>query len=246
VDAMIKIPLLVSLVLALLLSLAIVVPADTQIAEPTEVPTPIQPTSTSTPKLAATPTEIILPTATSAPTLTPTPTMAPVVEVTTNYKLNAVVPWGVVVEMLNETDQSTALILSIMAAESGGDPDVVSYAGACGLMQVIWKPWFDVSKSGLCSSNWTNIKKGIRILDGAVKIAQDKELDLRYGLAYYNCSVESVHSDGCGSQGGLHYADSVLGFWVPRVEERIAECAQKYGEDFWLNSNNLDRLGCNW
>ena len=155
-------------------------------------------------------------------------------------------PWGIVVDMMNDTDFSNALILSIMAAESGGDTRAVSSAGACGLMQIMWKEWFILSRRALCSSEWANIRKGIDILNSADKRAQSQGYDLRYALAYYNCSEEGVHADKCGSAGGLHYADHVLNFWLPRIETQIDWCVEQYGEDFWYNSNDVDRAGCNW
>lgn len=181
---------------------------------------------------------------TEAPT--PTPTLDPVVHIGTEAALDAVLPWGPAIEMFTEGRVSTELVLAVMAAESGGRSDAISPAGACGLMQVIWKPWYDISKSNLCSSNFANIRLGIHILVSAIDNAKANGYGLRYGIAYYNCSEISVHSDKCGSYGGLHYADRVLNFWLPRVRMRIADCAEQYGEDFWYNSNDVDRPGCNW
>jgi hypothetical protein len=220
------------------------VPAPTDFIIVTQKVPTFEPTATIT--STATPTPTLLPTSTPTPTIEPTATLDEVTRVTTQYKIEAVMPWGIVVDMLNDTGLENALVLSIMAAESGGNPHLTSYAGACGLMQVIWKPWYGVSKDGLCNSNWLNIKMGISILESAIKLATDKGLEQRYGLAYYNCSVDGVHSDGCGSHGGLHYADNVLNFWLPRFQDQISWCAEQYGEEFWYNSNDVDRIGCNW
>lgn len=209
---------------------------------PVPVPTPTlepMPTLTPSPPPAATPT----PTS----TVVPTPTLDPVTRITTEHIINHVMPWGVVVQSYRQdSDPEIALILSVMAAESMGDSSVVSYAGACGLMQVIWKPWFGVSKPALCNDNHTNIMVGIRILRGALGLATDKGLEERYGIAYYNCSIEGVHTDMCGSKGGLHYADRVLDFWLPRVQERIDSCVQEYGDGFWGSREGYDLPGCSW
>ena len=209
---------------------------------PMQAPTlTLEPTSTSIPS----PTPTVTPTPTS--TTVPTPTLDPVTRITTEHILNHVMPWGVVVENhIQDSDPEIALILSVMAAESMGDPYVVSYAGACGVMQVIWKPWFGVSKSALCNDSQVNIMVGIRILRGALGLATDKGLEERYGIAYYNCSIEGVHTDMCGSKGGLHYADRVLEFWLPRVQERIDSCVQEYGDDFWGSREGYDLPGCSW
>lgn len=230
--------------LMVLVGAALTLPADsmeglkptiTATLEPTQTPTPIPSISTST----------ITPTPTS--TVIPTPTLDPVTRITTEHILNHVMPWGVIVQNYRQdSDPEIALILSVMAAESMGDPYVVSYAGACGVMQVIWKPWFGVSKSALCNDSKVNIMVGIRILRGALGLAIDKGLEERYGIAYYNCSIEGVHTDRCGSQGGLYYADKVLDFWLPRVQERIDSCVQEYGDDFWGSREGYDLPGCSW
>ena len=227
---MIKIPLLASLVLALLVPVVLAPPADIPVVEPTRMPTPIQPTSTSTPILTATPQRSVTPTNTVEPTLTPTPTMEPGVAVTAHWKVRRVltykrnVEWWLAMEkepdhdFLWLTDEYIPLILAVMAAESGGDPKLVSSAGAIGLMQVIPRSW-TASESRLFTPS-INIYWGMYILDRSLNLA---EMDLRYGLAYYNCYIEKVHNDGCGSKGGVHYADKILTFWLPLIEEGIKE-----------------------
>lgn len=188
---------------------------------------PLIPTQqvTSTPTITVTVTST--PTSTSTPpptpTIEPTPTLDPVIEISARYKLERSLIYLEAIRYFNEEYNyglDPYLVVAVIAAESGGDYEVVSYAGACGPMQVIWKTWFGVSRSALCESTWTNVRIGMSILRGAINIAEG---DVRYGLAYYNCSEESVHNDRCGSNGGLHYADSVLDFWYPRVALTLSE-----------------------
>lgn len=224
--------------------------------EPTPVPEP-----TITPRPTTTPTVIPKPTPTSTPTPvvlrarlpTATPTPDSMTEVAADYALNLVVPWGAAVEhfmdgeptvyLFETEDLGIALILAVMANESGGRMEIVSSAGACGLMQVIPKNWFPENAHELCESPFANIRAGMRILQGAIDIAQERNEDLFYGLAYYNCSFAGVHSDGCGPTGGLNYADHIIGFWLPRVETRLAECAAKWGWNFYWQG--VDHYGCN-
>jgi hypothetical protein len=236
---------IIPLLMVLIGTAAVLYPADSMEGpKPTLTPTTtIAPTLTSTPS----PTPTSTPTITPTSTVTPLPTLDQVSYITTEYILDMTMPWGVLVEYYRwDSDPETALILSVIAAESMGDPSVVSYAGACGVMQVIWKPWFQTSKAGICNNSHTNIAVGIRILRGALRIAKEEGLDERYGLAYYNCSVESVHADMCGSKGGLHYADKILDFWLPRVEDRIMKCIDEYGENFWGSRDGYDLPGCSW
>ncbi len=183
---------------------------------PTNTPEP-SPTASPSP----TPTQV--PSATPSPTVTPspTPTIDPVILITANYKVDRVLIWLGEIQRINEVEElelDPVLIMSVMAAESGGDWTVVSYAGACGLMQVIPQPWYELSKSAICDSNVGNLYIGMYILKWSIRLAEG---DLRYGLAYYNCSYDSVHADRCGTKGGLHYADKVLNFWYPLIESRL-------------------------
>jgi len=231
---------------------AILAPAVNMEASDVEDPIP-QPVHTSIrptldlPDPTAVPTQEATPTLAPTPVPAPTPTLDHVTHITVEHVLNQVMPWGVLVELYRwDSDPEAALILSVMAAESMGDPSIVSYAGACGVMQVIWKPWFGVFESELCNNSRTNIQVGIRILKGALNLAKERGLDERYGLAYYNCSIEGVHTDMCGSRGGLHYADKVLDFWLPRVRARIESCIEEYGEGFWGSRDGYDLPGCSW
>jgi len=107
----------------------------------------------------------------------------------------------------NLTIDDTDLVLAVMAAESGCDPDVESGAGAIGLMQVIPRDWLpDVRSDSM------NVYTGMYILDRSIDIADG---DVRYALAFYNCGEPKVLADECGTKGGLHYADKVLNFWLP-------------------------------
>jgi len=43
--------------------------------------------------------------------------------------------------------------------------------------------------------------------------------DYRTALAAYNCGWESLEEDRCIDGGGWDYADKVMTFWLPIVEE---------------------------
>jgi len=101
------------------------------------------------------------------------------------------------------------LILAVMAAESACLPDQVSSADAVGLMQVIPRPWYP----GVHSNN-LNVYWGMYILDRSIM----KGGCIRNGLAAYNCGFVKLRAGECGSKGGYHYADNVLGFWLPLFE----------------------------
>lgn len=159
------------------------------------------------------------------PAGTPRPAVDPVIEVTVQLTLDSVMRWHTVVDYRMEDfyEFDKSLVLAIMANESGGDPYALSHAGACGLMQVIPQPWYRYSAEQICSNYSVNVAMGMWILHSAINIAQEQGYDWRYGLAYYNCSEQAVHEDRCGSHGGLNYADRVLNFWLPYVEERVAQ-----------------------
>jgi hypothetical protein len=55
------------------------------------------------------------------------------------------------------------------------------------------------------------------ILDGALREANG---DLTFAIAAYNCGWESLRADLCVPGGGLDFAELVLTFWLPIVEER--------------------------
>jgi len=189
----------------------------------TEIPSPPVPSSTPT---VVPPSPAPTRTPTPTRTLTPTPTLDPVVEITTAHILERVIIWKGEVERINRNENlglDTALVLAVMAAESGGDWTAVSSAGACGLMQVIPRPWYELDAGSICKSNVGNIYMGMYILRWSLDLAVEERLDLRYGLAFFNCSYEGVMSDRCGSKGGLNYADHILEFWLPRIEERLEE-----------------------
>lgn len=187
----------------------------------TPIPTKVPPTETPNP--TSTPTEIP-PTATTVPTPTRTPA-PPGIEITAQQKIKRVMFYRGIIESWitlepkeyhNITLEDVDLILAIMVAESGGDKDIVSSAGAVGLMQVIPRP-FTAVRSRLFEPR-VNIYWGIYIYDRAINNADG---DKRLALAYYNCGEKGVHENRCGSSGGLTYADKVLTFWLPRVQEAM-------------------------
>lgn len=209
--------------------------------EPTPTPTA---TVTATSTMTPTPTSTPQPSSTPMPTVTPTPTyekFSDGVEFTAqrkivrcSYYLGIVHSWLDLEpsEFVNELDP--VLVLAVGAAETGCEPNLVSSAGAIGIMQVIPKPW--TAGAGSLYEPRINIYWGMYILDHAITNADQ---DLRYGLAYYNCSEQSVHANKCGSLGGLNYADKVLNFWYPRVRDHVYACTAKYGETFWSETDYI-------
>lgn len=198
-------------------------------AGPQPVPTPPPPTATATvnPTPTLTPTSTPYPTSTPTPTPIPTPTMSPGVEVTARLKVNRCMLYAKIpvrwIEMEkapkddfhNLTLDDVPLIMAIMVAESGCDPHAVSSDGhgSTGLMQVIPRPWYaDVSGNGM------NVYVGMYIFDRSLDLSDG---DKRLALAYYNCGVPKVEADACGTKGGVHYADKVLNFWLPLIEEKM-------------------------
>ena len=188
-----------------------------------EVPKLPNPTQTNTVVPSPFPTPPPSPTPTQVPTATPTPTstLDPVTEITANHTVNRVLPWLGEIERINENEGlglDPVLVLAVMAAESGGDHSVVSYAGACGLLQVIPKTYHELSKSQICGSPTGNIYQGMYILRWAIDYAEKKGYEpvISWGLSMYNCSEEGVLNDRCGSTGGWHYQKHVLEFWYPR------------------------------
>lgn len=188
-----------------------------------EVPKLPNPTQTAAaspmPTNSPTPTVTRTPEPTPTITQTPTPTLDLVIEITAGYKVDAVVIWLGEIERINKNEDlklDPVLVMAVMAAESGGDHSVVSSAGACGLMQVIPRHYHELSAYNICHSRVGNIYQGMYILRWALDYAEEEGLPLEYGVAFYNCSVDGVMNDRCGSQGGLNYADNVLNFWKPR------------------------------
>ena len=190
-----------------------------KLPNPTQTAT-IAPLSTSTPS----PTETPAPTPTI--TQTPTPTLDAVSAITTAHIIENVVIWLPEIERIidwEELELDPILMLSIIAAESGGDWTLVSYAGACGLAQVIPQPWYVLGESQICNSNVGNLYMGMYILRWSLDLAEKEGLPLEYGVAFYNCSYDGVMTDMCGTKGGLHYSDNVLNFWYPRFVLALEE-----------------------
>lgn len=190
--------------------------------EPTQVPFPSR---TPVPAPSITPT--YLPTYTPTATITPTPSATPtpdlVVEVTAGMKVDRSLRYLDMILVIEERTGYTPdplLVVAVIAMESGGDQTIESYAASCGIMQVEPKPWYGISAERICGSAWSNAVMGVWILQEAIENAGG---DVRLGLALYNCSEQNVAKDACGSEGGLNYADTVLNFWLPRVQARLEE-----------------------
>lgn len=213
------------IIILVVMSIGSMVGSSEARAGPEQIPIEYSPTPSSPPP-SPTPTATPSPTASPTVTPTPTPTTDPVIEISAGYKVERVLlylPSVLQIKELEGLEVDTILVLAVMAAESGGDYELVSYAGACGPMQVIPKPWYPFSANAICSSTWANLIMGMRILIGAIDMADKRGLDLNYALAFYNCSEESVMNDLCGEKGGLNYAEDVLNFWYPLIRSKLEE-----------------------
>ncbi len=193
-----------------------------------EVPKLPNPTTTATaiPALTPTPSPTETPDPTPTITQTPTPTLDAVSAITTAHVIDRTIIWLNEINRINEWEElelDPVLVLSIIAAESGGDWTLRSYANACGLMQVIVQPWYELGAAQICGSNVGNLYMGMHILRWSLDLAEREGLPLEYGTAFYNCSFDGVMTDMCGTKGGLNYSDNVLQFWYPRFVLALEE-----------------------
>ena len=162
-----------------------------------KIPTPTQ-TATASPMPTNSPTPTETPAPTPTITQTPTPTLDAVSAITTAHIINNVLIWKNEIERINEweeLDLETALVLSVIAAETGGNWRIISYAGACGLMQVIVQPWHELGAAQICGSNVGNLYMGMHILRWSLDLAEREGLPLEYGVAFYNFSYYGVMTD---------------------------------------------------
>ena len=211
-----------------LLALVLLGASISEPASAKEVPKIITQTATASPMPTNSPT----PTATRTPeptptiTQTPTPTLDAVSAITTAHIIDRSIIWINEIKRINEwegLELDPVLVLSIIAAESGGDWTLRSYANACGLMQVIVQPWHELGAAQICGSNVGNLYQGMYILRWSLDLAEREGLPLEYGISFYNCSYDGVMNDRCGQKGGLAYADNVLNFWKPRFVLALEE-----------------------
>ena len=110
-------------------------------------------------------------------------------------------------------DLPREVVLAVMAKESAcmeGTDDGTSV----GLMAVTPRPWL-FSEAELLQPA-TNVYAGMFILASALRQAEG---DMRLALAAYNCGWESLIAENCIKGGGHDYADSVLDYWLPLIEE---------------------------
>ena len=211
-----------------LLALVLLGASISEPASAKEVPKTITPTATVTPSptTSPTPTATRIPEPTPTITQTPTPTLDAVSAITTAHVIDRSIIWINEIKRINEwegLELDPVLVLSVIAAESGGDWTLISYANACGLMQVIVQPWYELGAAQICGSNVGNLYMGMHILRWSLDLAEREGLPLEYGVSFYNCSFDGVMTDMCGTKGGLHYADNVLNFWYPRFVLALEE-----------------------
>ena len=215
----------IALLILVFLGAFVRVPASAK--EVPKIPTQTQ-TATAIPKLANSPTPTATQTPEPTPTITnaPTPTLDAVSAITTTHTIDRSIIWFNEINRINEwegLELDPVLVLSIMAAESGGDGTLISSASACGLLQVIPKPWYELGAAQICGSNVGNLYMGMYILRWSLDLAEREGLPLEYGVAFFNCSYDGVMNDKCGTKGGLHYSDAVLNFWYPRFVLALEE-----------------------
>lgn len=116
-----------------------------------------------------------------------------------------------------------ALIFAVMAQESAcyeNASDESGSADSVGLMQVIPAGW--TTTHDRLSDPAINIYWGMRILWLTLNDdVNNPEHDLRRALAAYNCGWESLDAGKCYEFGGYTYADRVIDFWLPYVQEAM-------------------------
>lgn len=89
-----------------------------------------------------------------------------------------------------------------------------------GLMQVTPASWTTTRERLLDPA--TNIYWGMRILWLTLHDEENNPTgDMRVALAAYNCGWDSLQAGKCLSFGGYAYADIVLDFWLPYVQEAM-------------------------
>lgn len=128
-----------------------------------------------------------------------------------------------------------ALVLAVIAQESQGFHLSESTDGhnSIGLMQVIPRVWTG-TQNQLREPPY-NIYIGMKILDFS-----RAKWGTRLGLAHYNCSENGVEHDKCGNNGGVHYAERVLSYWLPMFRAELTVMA---GEEEGVVGEWLAELG---
>lgn len=112
------------------------------------------------------------------------------------------------------TVEDVPLVLALMANESGCNPSAISKDGreTIGLMQVGQKDHYDdCLHTPSCNIFWGSV-----ILDRTIE-----KHGLRLGIAAYNCSLDGIANDMCGTRGGWHYQEEILEFWLPLFLEKM-------------------------
>lgn len=153
-----------------------------------------------------------------------------------NWQMDNILRWGTLIDIViyeyNYPPEYQMLVLGIIAQESQGDENIVCM------------PWRDeicgIGLMGVTPAAWTNtaaalenprinISVGTWIFDVAMRRAirdfnfKPGREATRAALAAYNCGWVSLLDERCASFGGWTYADKVLNYWIPLLEERIGE-----------------------
>ena len=104
--------------------------------------------------------------------------------------------------------------LAIMAQESLGNPRAIGPQGSIGLMQVNCADWMGIECERLFDPEY-NIAWGEWFLEEALEYSKG---DLYVALQVYNCGPAKYEAnEDCGS----FYADRVMNYWMPMIEEEI-------------------------
>lgn len=165
---------------------------------------------------------------TATPLLTPTPTLewADVwatqgVDVTATKTVRRCLRYRPLLDRWNpDFNLDPALVFAVMAQESACYEDPPGGGASVGLMQVTPASWTTTAERLRLPA--VNIYWGMRILWLTLNDEENNpEGDVRTALAAYNCGWVSLKAGKCFDFGGYAYADRVLDFWLPYVQEAM-------------------------
>ena len=153
-----------------------------------------------------------------------------------NWQMDNILRWGNLIDIvIYEYDyppEYYMLVLGIIAQETQGDPKAACLQWrdevcGVGVMAVTPAGWTNTGQA--LQNQRVNISVGTWIFDVAMRRAIE-DFNFRPGreatraaLAAYNCGWDSLIENRCADFGGWTYADKVLNYWIPLLEERIGE-----------------------
>ncbi len=149
------------------------------------------------------------------------------------WQMKRIVSWnGIIDTVLDKYPHATnMLVLGIIAQETQGianlecnDFDTRRDTCAVGVMGIL------PGRCGLSASQLENPTKnidcGTRMINQIYEQALDKGFEpgrdaIRASLGAYNCGWKSLLTNNCYSFGGFAYADKVLNYWTPLIENYL-------------------------